>query len=267
MSAGVAVAARRPDVWFAITASARMQARQNLDHAMTYASGILNPLMFLAVLVLPRAEPLTRAATTQVLTGTTLAAFWAASVWGGVGVLRRERWNGTLARSVTGVQDARWVLLGKIAGAGALNLAVVMASLAVGSLLFGLRPQVDHPLALTLGLAATLVSGTAAAQLIGALLLITRHGVALSSAMSTPITLLGGTILPLTFLPEPVRWLSRAISLSWMQDFLASTAHGALDWGALAAAALVTAVYAVAGWRVFTTMLYRARQGATLDLV
>ena len=109
-----------------------MQARQNLSHAMTYASGILNPLMFLAILVLPRTEPLTGAETTQVLTGTTLAAFWAASVWGGVGVLRRERWGGTLARSVTGVQDARWVLLGKVAGAGSLNLAVVLTSLASG---------------------------------------------------------------------------------------------------------------------------------------
>lgn len=267
MTAEVAVATRRPDVWFAITASARMQARQNLSHAMTYATGILNPLMFLAVLVLPRAEPLSGTETTQVLTGTTLAAFWAASVWGGVGVLRRERWNGTLARSVTGVQDARWVLMGKVAGAGALNLAVVIASLAAGSLLFGLRPQVEHPLALALGLVATLVSGTAAAQLIGALLLITRHGVALSSAMGTPITLLGGTILPLALLPEPVRWLSRAISLSWLQDFLASTAHGSLDWGALAAAALVTAVYAVAGWRVFTALLDRSRREATLDLL
>jgi hypothetical protein len=60
--------------------------------------------------------------------------------------------------------------------------------------------------------------------------------------------------------------VSRLVSLSWLQDFLASTAHGQLDWGALAAAGLVTAGYAVLGWRLFTTMLIRARTEATLDI-
>ncbi len=159
------------------------------------------------------------------------------------------------------------MLLGKVAGAGSLNLAVVLTSLSLGALLLGLHPAVEHPFALALGLVATVVSGTAAAQLVGSLMVVTRHGVALSSAISAPVTLLGGTILPLAFLPVPVRWVSRLISLSWLQDFLRSTASGPLDWWALVGAGVVTAGYAVAGWWLFTTMVDRARREATLGLV
>ncbi len=90
-------APRRASALAAIGASAAMQVRQNLVHSMTFATGILNPLMMLAVLVLPRTEPLTGAGTTAVLTGSALAAFWAASVWGGTGVLRAV--SGGVARS------------------------------------------------------------------------------------------------------------------------------------------------------------------------
>ncbi|MDC7122530.1 ABC transporter permease [Cellulomonas fimi] len=257
---------RRPSAPDAVVASAAMQVRQNLVHPMTFAAGVLNPLMFLAIVVVPREERLAGADVTAVLSGVTLATFWAACVWGGVGILRRERWSGTFYRSVTAVQDARWVLLGKVAGATALNLVVVLASLAAGSLVLGLRPEVEHPAALLLGFAATVVSGTAAAQLVGSLLVVTRYGVALSNAISTPVMLLGGTILPLTFLVPPARWLSRTISLSWLQDFLASAATGPVAWWALGGAAVTTTVYAVLGWRLLTTMVDRARREATLDL-
>jgi ABC-2 type transport system permease protein len=257
---------RSPSAPDAVVASATMQIRQNLVHPMTFATGVLNPLMFLAIMVLPRDEPLTGPQATAVLSGVALATFWAACVWGGVGILRRERWGGTFARSVTAVQDARWVLLGKVAGATALNLVVVLTSLTLGALLLGLRPAVEHPAALVLGLAATVVSGTAAAQLVGSLLVVTRYGVALSNAISTPVMLLGGTVLPLAFLVTPAQWVSRTISLSWLQDFIASTAEGAVAWWALGGAAVTTAFYAVLGWRLLTKMVDRARREASLDL-
>jgi hypothetical protein len=61
--------------------------------------------------------------------------------------------------------------------------------------------------------------------------------------------------------------VSRAISLSWLQDFLTSAASGPLDWAALAWATALSGVYAVVGVWVFAKMLDRARMGATLELV
>jgi hypothetical protein len=81
-----------------------------------------------------------------------------------------------------------------------------------------------------------------------------------------PVSLLGGTLLPLAFLPEPVTWLSRLISLSWLQDFLRTAVAGPLDWAPLAWAVTLTIAYAAIGVVVFGRMIDRARREATLDL-
>jgi hypothetical protein len=82
-----------------------------------------------------------------------------------------------------------------------------------------------------------------------------------------PVILLGGTILPLAMFPEPLRWLARLISLSWLQDFFRSTASGPIDWTALGLAIALSLIYAVAGIAVFHAMLNRARMKATLELL
>jgi ABC-type multidrug transport system permease subunit len=257
---------RRPSALFAFTSSARMQIRIGLAHSMTYAAGTLNATMFLGILVLSRSTPPDTATATSMVTGSALAAFWASCVWGGVAVLRRERQMRVFGRSLTGVQDPLVVLTGKIAGYSLLNLAVVLLSLVGGCLLFGLRPAFANPLAAVLGFAFVLASGTAASLLVGGVLVVSRHSLAISSAIGMPVTLLGGTILPLTVFPEPVRWVSHAISLSWLQEFLSSTASGSPEWPALGWATVLSAVYAVVGIRIFSRMLDRARNEATLDI-
>ena len=257
---------RRPSVWFAFVASARMQVSLGLVNSMTYAAGLLNAMTFLGILVLSRTATPDTATATAMVTGSALAAFWASCVWGGVAVLRRERYWGVFGRSLTGVQNPLVVLTGKVAGYSLLNLAVVLLSLVGGCLLFGLRPSFAHPLAALLGFAVVLGSGTAASLLVGGALVVSRHSLAISSAIGMPVTLLGGTILPLTVFPEPVRWVSHAISLSWLQEYLGSTASGSPDWAALCWAVALSVVYAVIGVRVFGRMLDRARREATLEL-
>jgi ABC-2 type transport system ATP-binding protein len=258
--------ARHASAWFALWSAGSIQFRLGLRHAMTYAAGVINSLMFLSILVLSRREPLDPAATTSILTGTALAAFWASSVWGGVAILRRERWMGVFSRSLTGVQDPLVLLTGKLLGASVLNLGVVLASLAAGCLVFGLRPAIGNPLGAALGLGAVCLSGAAASLLVGALLVVSRHGTAISGAIGVPVSLLGGTLLPLSFLPEPATWLSRLISLSWLQDFLRTAIAGPLDWTPFAWAVALSVAYAAVGVRVFGRMIDRARREATLDL-
>ena len=262
----IEVRRRRANAWFAFWTAGRMQFRLGLRHSMTYAAGVLNSLMFLSILVLSRREPLDPGSTTAILTGTALAAFWASSVWGGVAILRRERLMVVFGRSITGVQDPLVLLTGKLLGASVLNLAVVVASLAVGCLIFGLRPAFGSPLGALLGFATVVLSGAAASLLVGALLVVSRHGVAISNAIGVPISLLGGTLLPLPFLPEPVTWLSRLISLSWLQDFLHTATAGPIDWTPLGCALALSLAYAAIGVFVFRRMVDRARRDATLDL-
>jgi ABC-2 type transport system permease protein len=263
------VTARRPrrsSAWFAFMASARMQISLGVIHSMTYAAGILNATLFLGILVLSRRTPPDTATATTMVTGSALAAFWASCVWGGVAVLRRERSWGVFGRSLTGVQSPLVVLTGKVAGYSLLNLAVVLLSLVGGCVLFGLRPAFANPPAALLGFVVVLASGTAASLLVSGVLVVSRHSLAISSAIGMPVTLLGGTILPLSVFPEPVRLLSHAISLSWLQEFLSSTASGSLDWAALVWAVALSIIYAVVGVLIFARMLDRARREATLEL-
>jgi len=234
---------------------------------MTYAAGTLNAMLFLGILVLSRTSRPDTATATAMLTGSALAAFWASCVWGGVNVLRRERFWGVLGRSLTGVQDPLVVLTGKAAGYTVLNLVVVLLSLVGGCILFGLRPAFDAPFAAVLGFAVLIVSGTAASLLIGGVLVGSRHSLAISSAIGMPVILLSGTILPLAMFPEPLRWVAHLISLSWLQDFLRSTVSGPLDWPALGWAMALSVVYAVGGIAAFHAMVTRARMNATLEVL
>ena len=258
---------RGPSPWFAFLLSARLQIKLGLAHSMTYAAGTLNALLFLGILALSRSRSPDTATATSMVTGCALAAFWASCVWGGVAVLRRERWMGVFGASLTGVQDPLVVLTGKIAGNSLLNLIVVLISLGGGCLVFGLRPAFASPPGALLGFALVVGSGTAASLLVGGCLVVSRHALAISAGIGMPVTLLSGTILPLSIFPEPIRYVSRAISLSWLQDFLTSAASGPLDWAALAWATALSGVYAVVGVWVFAKMLDRARMGATLELV
>lgn len=234
---------------------------------MNFVMGVIAPLMMTGILVLPRSDPPDAHEATAILAGTLLFSFWGASIWSGVGILRAERSLGTFARSLTGIVDARIVLLGKIVGGSLFDLTLIVFVLTLASRLYRLSPAIESRAGLALGLLLVLFSGTGSSLLLGSIMVISRHGFQISQVINTPILLLSGTVLPLSVLPNWLSWVSSVISLSWLQKFIHSTAAQELDWGAFIIAFFLSCSYLVVGLAAFRRVLIKATQEGTLELI
>ncbi|WP_120003057.1 ABC transporter permease [Nesterenkonia muleiensis] len=243
----------------------RNQALIVATRPVNIATGVVTPLMFMSLLTLPRLDDMTPTEATRVFTGVLLAAFWSASLWSGAGILRRERWFGTLAPSFTGRPGPVAVMTGKTLGGVVYDVALIFLSNTVFVLVFGIRLEIGAPGAFALGIAAVIACGVASSLLIGAVLILSRHAFQLTTAFGTPILLLGGTIIPHEVLPSWVAAIGQVINLAWLQRFLASTADRP-DWAALGAALAISACYAAVGVWCLHLTLRRARKEGTLEL-
>lgn len=244
---------------------ARSQVIIVAGRSVNLASGILNPLMFMTLLLLPRLQHVTPAQATATFSGVLLASLWAASLWSGAGILRRERFFGTLAPTFTGRLSPLAVLTAKTIGGVVFDVGLIAISSLAFVLIAGLSLQIADPVAFGVGLVVTVASGVASSILIGAALLLSRYAFQLTTALSAPVLLLGGTIIPHDILPAWARAIGSVINLAWLQKFLASTASTP-DWGALAIGTATSAVYAMLGAICVRAVLRRARKEGTLEL-
>lgn len=246
--------------------SARTQWEETRTSPFVVLLNIVQPTVFLLISLLPQDRP-GAAEATRVTFGVILTSFWGSTVWAAAGILRRERAAGTLARTLTGVHDPRLVVLGKSFGATAISL--VSVTVTVTLLLLLLRQPVALGGAgwLLVGAATVVVSGSAVGMLIGCLFVASRYGPQLSSVLMYPVFLLGGMLIPVSLIPAGLSWISWLVSLRWLQEFFVSSGSGSADLGALGAALLLTACYAVIGAALFARVVNAARREGSLDLL
>lgn len=245
---------------------ARLQTRLTLSSPITYVSSIVTPAMLLALLVLGRASRPTGPDALVILVGTLLAAFWTTCVWGGVGLLRRERQARTLGASMTSPMSIISVYLAKLVGAVSAGFAGVLITVASCAILLGMSLPPVSIAALAVGACLSILTGAAGSLFAGSIMLTSRHGAHLSNVLGVPVTLLSGTIIPLALVPEYLRPVSWLISLSWLFRWLVSAGSPTLDWGALAMTVALTAFYLTSGIMLLRSALGRARRQNSLEL-
>lgn len=233
---------------------------------MNLATGVVTPLMFLTILILPRLGQVSPVTATEIASGVLMASLWGASIWSGAGVIRRERWAGTLGVSLTGRASALTVIAGKTIGSVLYDTALILVTTGAFYAATGTRLQIPQPFAVAVGLLAVVVGGVASSLMIGSVLVLSRHAYYLTAALGTPILLLGGTVIPARFLPDWVASAGQVINLSWFQRFMVST-QTSPEWTQLAGGLLVSGVYAWIGHRALRVMLRRAREDGTLELL
>lgn len=249
----------------AFVESARLQILVVRRHPTLPVSTIIQPIVFL-LLVDARQHPTTPAQTTSALVAVTLTAMWGSMLWTSGGILRREIADGTLARSVTAIADARIVVIGKCAGATLLCFLLVVGT-SVG---MALALRVDVALgsipALVTGLLLVALAGTALGYLFAGVFVVSRHPSHLTAALTYPILIVGGLIIPSSMLPVPLSYLSYGISLSWAHTFLDHAAVGTFDATAAAMTVGLTTLYFIGGGRLFAQLVRHARHEGTLGL-
>ncbi|WP_353956447.1 ABC transporter permease [Cutibacterium avidum] len=243
----------------------RSQFKIVASRPMNLVTGVVNPLMWLVLVLLPRLGSMSPEACTQALTGVLLASFWSSSLWSGAGIIRRERQAGTLAVSFTGRLSPLAVLLGKTLGGVLYDATLIVATNTVFILAAGVHLRVACPVAMAVGFFTVLAGGVASSLMIGACLMLTKHAFQLTTALGAPVLLFAGTIIPYDQLPRWVAWIGSVLNISWLQRFLASATTGA-RWVYWLIAAGISLCYAAAGVKALDTLLRRARKEATLEL-
>jgi ABC-2 type transport system permease protein len=227
--------------------------------------GVVQPAVLVLVSLLPQVNPSADEGT-RVAVGVLLTSFWASTIWTSAGILRRERFQGTLARALTGVRDPRLIVWGKSFGASLLSAGTVAATVTVTFVALRQPVHLGRPFALVVGLVVLLVSGMALGMLLGGIFVYSRYGPQLSSATMYPVFLFGGMLVPLDLLPPFAGWASAAISLRWLQEYLTSVTADTGGSRGLVAAVVVTVGYGLAGSALFQRIVDHARRKGDLDL-
>lgn len=238
------------------------------SHAVVPLLTVIQPTVI--YLIISSGRPTVAATDAQraaLLIATLLTSLWGATLWAAGGVLRREISEGTLARNLTSVTDARLVLLGKCLGSTFLAFGLLIGTGTVLALVEDVRVRPGALPWLAAGFCAVTVSGTVMGYLLSSVFVLTRHAIHVTAALSYPVYIFGGLLIPTALLPAQLAWLSRLVSLSWANQFLNSAvAAGRPRTSALAAVALLTAAYYAAGHLLFARIIRRAREKGTIDL-
>ncbi|MGW4562932.1 ABC transporter permease [Streptomyces sp. NPDC004561] len=230
----------------------RAQAQMLIRSPQLFATLVVIPCYSLVFFHFLKGHHQGGLATTTALTAFLMGA-WSHAVFVASQAVDDDRAQGTLSLSLLTPSRYLLALALRTLLTTSLALPVLGEMFLVGRWVFGLPIRVDRP-GLTLLVAALVTTGVAAtALLMSGLMILVRAARSLQNALTYPFYLLGGLILPVATLPEPLRWIARGFFLSWGAQLLRDAAAGPVsDLGArLAVLCALVALQAAAGlWSV-----------------
>jgi ABC-2 type transport system permease protein len=246
-----------------VLASVKAEALDSRRRPSVIVNAAVQPVVYLLITVKTAdGGPLS---VTGLVLAVVLTTMWSCTVWMAGGVLRRERTAGTLARCVSSSRPAYLVLLGKSLGATLVGLGTILLSVLVLVGFLGEPVTVPVPALLALAILVTILSGTALGMVVACLFLLTRHALIWSSALTYPVYILAGLLIPQSHLPVIVRWVPDLISLRWIHEFAIAGAPSAAIVPAVIACALTVGYFAAAQW-CLALAITKARRRGSLDL-
>jgi ABC-2 type transport system permease protein len=243
--------------------SALMQARS--EHATSSViAGVVQPAVFLSVTAMAGGGRVD----TRTALGCGLAGLWGATVWRFGLLLRQERALGTLPGIIVRPAGLAAVLIGKCSAAVVRTILLIAVTVGVFTAATGAPIRIAAPAPFAAALALAIVSAAAFGLLLSSLFVATRSALRIAEALTYPVLILGGLIVPVGQLPVWARPPAALISLHWAADLLTDAANGRSgppgQWSALAA---TTLGYAVAAGFALRAVLHKARAEGTLELV
>jgi len=230
---------------------------------------IANPffaIIFLGIVRAARRDDLTGCA----MVAPVLITLWNMAIEISGGIVDSDRWHGTLEGVVASPVGYPSVILGRVLAVSFLGLFGVVETGIVARVGFGASVTVHHPDVFIGGLVVTALAMTGTATLLAAVFVLTRTALTFSNTMNYPFYLLGGVLVPLSFLPSWIRPAGRLVFLSWSADLLRDSLRAGPVENAAWRYAIVLGlgVAALAAGRVVLGLvLDRVRQQGTLSHV
>jgi len=147
-------------------------------------------------------------------------ALWSIGVLVCGQIIDTERAGGTLELLLASPAATALVVFGRIATVTVCSLLAIAEAWLVALVGFGVLVPVPHPWLF----AATLLCGAAAtagwATAMAGTFVLARSTRLFQNAISYPVFVLGGALVPVALLPVGLRWLSRLVYLSWVSQLL-----------------------------------------------
>lgn len=228
--------------------------------------GVVQPTVFTSVALLA-VGPNGSADVNRIALGAGLVALWGATIWGAGSVMRSERREGTLAAIVVRPSSLPLILAGKSSTSTLQTALLIGLSVFVTALIFGHRLTLARPVEFAGVLLLAVISASILGLMLGCLFVLTRAAQRISEALTYPIFIVGGLMVPLSLLPAWIRPVSWLVSLRWGGDLLRSAMTGSAtrtsDWLWLL---LTSFAYLLLTRYAFAAVLRRARREGTLEL-
>jgi ABC-2 type transport system permease protein len=227
--------------------------RQSLDRMMALVTAPLMTLVFLAITRHAGRDDLAPYA----VLAPALIALWAVSLNIAGEIITGERDNGSLEVLVATPAVFGAVITGRIAAVTLLSLAGFVESWLTALLVFGVVVTVWHPVLFAAAIVVTALAMAGTASIMSAVFVLARSARTFQNSLSYPFYVLGGVMVPVSFLPGWLEPVSRVVFLSWSADLLRDALSPAVVMQPLPRLGMV-ALLAVVGYAGGSVLLRRA---------
>jgi ABC-2 type transport system permease protein len=198
-----------------------------------------------------------------------LISLWWLALFQSGGIIQSDRWLGTIEPVVAAPTPLAVVVGGRVAAVTLVGLVSFGEVWLVTWAVFGERVGIHHPARFVLTLAVTALAMAGTALVMAALFVLSRTSATFQNSASYPFYVLGGVLVPVSFLPGWIQPLSKAVFLSWSADLLRSTlGAGPVHHFAfrIAMILLLGACGYGLGWTMVERFLHRVRASGDLGL-
>jgi ABC-2 type transport system permease protein len=162
------------------------------------------------------------------------------------------------------------LLLTRVTILCSLGLIAFAESWLIARLAFGVSIHIYHPEVLIATLVATIFASAGTSLITAAIFCFGRSARTLQGVVGYPLFVLGGVLVPVTYLPGWIEPLSRGVFLYWAANLLRDSTQSAAPAHVgehIAAVLALGAIGAVIGTLLLSRMLTRLRQEGDLGLV
>jgi ABC-2 type transport system permease protein len=182
-------------------------------------------------------------------------------------IVAADRSAGTLELALATPTPLPVAVFGRIGLVTVVSLVAVGESWLVAWLAFGVRVPVAHPMWFAVTLLAVALGTAGLATAMSAVFVLARSARTFQNSLSFPLFLLGGAMVPVSFLPGWLQPVSRLLYLSWATDLLRDTLTGRRLPGATVRFGIVVALGlagTMAGSLLLNRLVDKARATGTV---
>ncbi|MEV4352215.1 ABC transporter permease [Actinoplanes sp. NPDC049596] len=198
--------------------------------------------------------------------GAGVMGVWSSVLFGSGGAIQNQRWQGTLEMIMLAPRRPALVILPITIATGITGTYALLATLAWGRLLYGIKLDFAHPVAFLVAAVVCVIGLGMFGLLLAATFVLMRNANALANTLEYPVWLVSGMLVPITVLPAWTTPIAAILPTTWGARALREATSGGPVWPSVALCLAISLVCLALGAFFLTYVERRARAAATLAL-